>query len=81
MVHELKSLAFGYAAAIVVAIGMLILGVLGNLGLYVSAVQMMEQWHMYFFLTPVGIIAGIIEVVIISIVFACLLGVFYNNLS
>jgi len=81
MVQGLKPLAFGYAAAIVAAIVMLILGVLGNLGIYLGAVQMMEQWHMFFSLTPVGIIAGIIEAAISSFVFAYLLGVFYNKLS
>jgi hypothetical protein len=81
MVQELRPLSLGYAAAIVAAIGMLILGILGNLGIYSGAVQMMEQWHMFFSLTPVGIIAGMIEAAVISFVFAYLLGVFYNKLS
>jgi len=81
MVQELKPLALGYSAAIVAAIAMFILGILGNLGIYSSAVQMMEQWHMFFSLAPVGIIAGMIEAAIISFMSAYLLGILYNKLS
>lgn len=77
----MRSLSLGYAAAIVAAIVMLILGVFGNLGIYTGAVQMMEQWHMFFFLTPAGIIAGMIEAAIISFVILYLFGVFYNKLA
>jgi hypothetical protein len=48
---------------------MLLLGVFGTLGLYVGAVDMMMQWHLYFSLSVVGIIAGMIEAAIVTVVF------------
>lgn len=76
--RNLNSLALGYAAAITSAAGMLILGILGNLGLYAGAVQMMEQWHMFFSLSIGGIIAGMIEAAVIGFVFGCIFGWAYN---
>ena len=81
MVQELRPLSLGYAAAIVSAIGMLILAIFGTLGIYTDAVEMMEQWHMFFSLTPAGIIAGMIEAAIISFVILYLFAVFYNRLT
>ncbi|AEH61460.1 conserved hypothetical protein [Methanosalsum zhilinae DSM 4017] len=81
MVQELRPLSLGYAAAIVSAIGMLILAIFGNLGIYTDAVEMMQQWHMFFSLTPAGIIAGMIEAAIISFVILYLFAVFYNRLA
>ena len=45
---RIHALAVSTAAAIVAAGIMLILGILGNMGLYLSAVEMMKQWHMFF---------------------------------
>ena len=56
------------AAAIVAAGIMLVLGIFGNLGLYIGAVQMMQQWHMFFDLSIGGIIAGMIEAAVITFV-------------
>jgi len=47
---------------------MLILWVLANMGLYASAVDMMLQWHIFFDLTLVGLIGGVIEAAISSYV-------------
>lgn len=77
---KLNALVLGYAAAIVAAIIMLLLGILGNLGIYTGAVDMMIQWHMFFSLSIGGIIAGMIEAAIISFVFAYIFGWFYNRL-
>ncbi|AAM04745.1 hypothetical protein [Methanosarcina acetivorans] len=79
MEQQLKPLALGLAAAIVSAIIMGLLGILGNLGIYTGAVEMMRQWHMFFSLTLTGIIAGMIEAAIISFIFAYLFGIFYNK--
>ncbi|MBP2030811.1 ABC-type antimicrobial peptide transport system permease subunit [Methanohalophilus levihalophilus] len=81
MTQQLKSLAFSLAAAIVAAIVMLLLGILGNFGIYTGAFEMMQQWHMFFSLTPTGIIAGMIEAAIISFIFAYLFGVLYNKFA
>lgn len=76
---KLNPLALGYAAAFVSAIIMLLLGILGNLGIYSGAVSMMEQWHMFFSLSIGGIIGGIIEAAIISFLFTYIFGWFYNK--
>ncbi|KKG15074.1 hypothetical protein EO98_17125 [Methanosarcina sp. 2.H.T.1A.6] len=81
MEQQLKPLALGLAAAIVSAIIMGMLGILGNLGIYTGAVEMMRQWHMFFSLTLTGIIAGMIEAAIISFIFAYLFGIFYNKFA
>lgn len=81
MKTQLHASALGRAAAIVAALGMLILGILGNLGIYLGAADMMQQWHMFFTLSLWGIIAGMIEAAVISYVFAYLFGWFYNRFA
>jgi hypothetical protein len=80
MSDKLNSLAFGTSAAIVAALCMLILGILGNMGVYMGAVEMARQWHMFFSLTPFGILTGIIEGAIISFVFFYIFGWIYNKI-
>ena len=79
MTDKLNSLAFGASAAIVAGLSMLILGILGNIGVYRGAVEMASQWHMFFSLTPVGILTGIIEGAIVSFVFFYIFGWIYNK--
>jgi hypothetical protein len=79
MAEKLNSLAFGASAAIVAALSMLILGILGNIGLYKGAVEMMTQWHMFFTLSPLGIITGMIEGAVISFVFFYIFAWVYNK--
>jgi|SRR3989344_9023235 len=74
-------LAAGYAAAIVSAAIMLILGILGNLGVYMGAVNQMIEWHLFFSLSFLGIAAGMVEAAVISFVFVWLLVWTYNKLS
>jgi hypothetical protein len=81
MNDKMNAFAFGAAAAIVAAIGMLLLGILGNLGIYSGAVSMMSQWHMFFSLTPLGILSGMIEAAVITFVFIYILGLIYNKLK
>ncbi|MDP2730625.1 MAG: hypothetical protein Q8O55_09075 [Dehalococcoidales bacterium] len=78
---KLKPLALAGAAAIIAALIMLLLGILGNIGVYIGAVDMMQQWHMFFSLSIVGIIAGMLEAVVITFVFVYLFGFIYNKLS
>jgi hypothetical protein len=54
MTDKLNSLAFATSAAIVAALSMIILGILGSIGLYEGAVKMMMQWHMFFTLAPLA---------------------------
>lgn len=78
---ESKPLALAGAAAIVAAVAMLLLGIMGNIGVYTSAVEMMQQWHMFFSLSIGGIIAGIFEGAAITFVFVYLFGFIYNKLA
>lgn len=77
---RLRPLALAGSAAIVVAIAMLLLGILGNLGVYKGAVEMMEQWHLFFSLSVGGIIAGMFEAGVITFIFMYLFGYLYNKL-
>jgi hypothetical protein len=81
MSKKLNPEAFGLAGAIVSAFGMLIMGIFGNMGLYGNATRMMQQWHMFYNLSAVGIVGGMIEAAIISFVFAYVLAVVYNQLA
>lgn len=68
----------GYAGAVVSAIIMLALGILGNLGIYTGAVAMMQEWHLFFSLSVMGIIGGMIESAIVSFVILYLFALIYN---
>jgi hypothetical protein len=81
MTEKLNSLALGTSAAIVAGLSMLILGILGNLGIYQGAVEMMSQWHMFFSLSPFGILTGIIEAALISFAFFYIFGWLYNKFN
>jgi len=78
---KLNSLVLGYAAAILAAIIMLLLGILGNIGVYTGAVDMMQQWHVFFSLSIGGIIAGMVEGAVVTFVFVYLFGFIYNKLA
>ena len=73
--------ALGFSFALVSAIIMLLLGILGNLGIYVGAVEMMQQWHLFFDLSVLGIIGGMIESAIISFIIGWLIALFYNKFA
>ena len=53
---KLNPLALGGTVAILTVIIMLLLGILGNIGVYTDAVDMMQQWHVFFSLSIGGII-------------------------
>lgn len=80
MYGKLNSFALGISSAIVAALSMLVLGIFGNIGIYTGAVKMMEQWHMFFSLTPLGIIAGMTEAAVITFISFYLFGVIYNKI-
>jgi hypothetical protein len=81
MKETINTLAFATAAAIVAAISMLVLSVAGKMGIYTGAVEMMSQWHMFYSLTPIGIITGMVEAAIISFVFFFLFAWIYKKLA
>lgn len=81
MTDKLNSLAFATSATLVAALSMLFLSIFGNIGVYLGAVEMMSQWHMFFTLAPLGILTGMIEAAIISFVFFYIFGWIYNKLT
>ena len=81
MNNKLNALAFGYAGALISALVMLLLGILGKLGVYAGAVAMMEQWHLFFSLSIGGIVGGIVESAIISFVLGYLFAFTYNKIA
>ncbi len=60
---------------------MLLLGILGNIGVYTGAVDIMQQWHVFFSLSISGIIAGMVEGAVVTFVFVYLFGLIYNKLA
>ena len=81
MSEKINMIAFAVSAAIVAALSMLILGILGNIGLYKGAVEMMIKWHMFFSLTSIGIFTGMIEAAVITFIFFAIFGWLYNKLN
>jgi len=79
MAEKLNALAFGYAGAIISVVGMLLLGVLGNLGLFPNVVEAMMRWHLFFSLSVIGIIAGIVEAAIFNFVVLYIFAWLYNE--
>ena len=76
--NKLHAISLGYAGAIVSAVLMLVLGVFGNLGIFTSAVEAMKSWHIFFSLSPMGIIGGMIEAAVFSFVLLYLFSLTYN---
>lgn len=78
---ELKcnELALGYAGAIVSAGIMLLLSILAALGFYVGAAEQMQRWHMFYSVSIIGTITGMIEAAIISFLALYALAWVYNK--
>jgi hypothetical protein len=81
MAGKLNERALGYAAAITSAAIMLLLGILGNIGVYTSAVEAMMQWHMFFSLSIRGVIAGMVEGAVASFIFGYVFAWVYNKFA
>ncbi len=81
MKHTLNALALGYAAAIMSALTMLVLGILANIGIYEEAVATMAEWHVLFSPSFLGIIGVMVEAAIISFISGYLFGSIYNRLN
>ncbi len=79
--QKLDGKALGYSFAIISALCMLLLGILGNLGVYLGVVEMMEQWHLFFTLSIVGIVGGMIEAGVIGFLAGWLIALFYNKFA
>lgn len=78
---RLNETALSTAAAVVSAVVMLALGILANLGVYTGAAQAMAQWHMFFSLSPVGIVGGMIEAAVVVVVITYPFAWLYNKIA
>lgn len=79
MGFDVKALTI--ASATLSAAVMLGLGLLGNLGVYDGAVTMMAQWHLFFDLSPVGILAGMVEAAVVTAIGVAAWAWLYNRLA
>ncbi len=78
---KLDALALGYTGATLSALGMLVMGLLGNLGIYTKAVEHMQDWHAFFSLSAGGILAGMLEAAVWSFVILWAFGWTYNKFT
>jgi hypothetical protein len=78
MKQKLSVKNLGLSLAIVSALGMLVLSVFGNLGLYMNGVEAMMQIHLFFNLSFFGVILGMIEAGVFGFVLGVLIAYFYN---
>lgn len=77
----LNSHALGLSAALLAGLCMLGLSLLGLAGAYTGAVEIMQQWHMWYSLTPLGIVLGIVEAGVVSYIVGWLFGFLYNKFA
>ena len=81
MAQKFNELALAYAFAIVSAVGMLLMGVFGYTGFYGGMVNTMMQSHMYFTVSPLGIITGMIEAAVWGFVVGYAIALIYNKFA
>ena len=79
MAEKLNALALGYAGAIISAVGMGVLGILGNIGVLTNIVESMMRWHLFFSLSVIGIITGMIEAAVFNFILLYALAWLYNK--
>ncbi|MDO8661240.1 MAG: DUF5676 family membrane protein [Candidatus Woesearchaeota archaeon] len=81
MNNKLNETALAYAGAIIGALCMLLIGLFGNAGMYRGMATLMMQSHMWFSLSPAGILFGMIEAAIIGGIFGYIFGLIYNKFA
>ena len=81
MAEKLNPLALGYAGAVISVVGMGVLGILGNVGILTNIVEAMMQWHIFFSLSIVGIIAGMIEAAVFNFIALYAFAWLYNKFA
>jgi formate hydrogenlyase subunit 3/multisubunit Na+/H+ antiporter MnhD subunit len=81
MAQKWNELALACSLAIVSAVGMFLMGIFGYTGVYGGMVNMMTQFHMYFAVTPFGIIAGMIEAAVWGFVAGYAIAWIYNKFA
>lgn len=81
MVQKLDEKALGYSIGLLSGLCMLLLGILGSLGIYMSGVTAMQVWHPFFSLSFGGIVIGIIQGLVAGFVIGWLVAYFYNKFA
>jgi len=71
--------ALGISLAVVSGLGMLILSLVGLAGYGLAAVASMQEWHIFFSLSWIGIIGGIIEAGIAGYIGGYIIAAVYNK--
>lgn len=77
--QNLNTQALAKALAALAAITMAVMWLLGNAGLYLSAVDQMATWHVLFNLSFIGLLGGVFEAAVWSYIFGYVFGVLYNK--
>lgn len=77
---KFNTLKLGYAGAMWSALAMLVMSILASFGIYVNAAMQMSQWHMFYSVSVVGTITGMIEASIITFIGLYVFGWIYNKL-
>lgn len=81
MPKKLQAKQLAVTFAIWSALLMLVLWLLANMGLYVSAAEQMAKWHVFFNLTFAGLIAGMIEAAVVSYILVFVFAWVYNRVG
>ena len=76
---EAKQLAISFA--VWSTLFMLVLWLLAKMGIYAGATEQMAKWHMFFYLTFTGLIGGMIEAAVVSIVLVYFFVWIYNRVG
>jgi len=78
MFGKLDPLAVGYASGILYGVGLLALGVVANLGMYRRAADLLSQMHMFFSLSFLGLVGGMIEGGVLGFISGLVFATVYN---
>lgn len=81
MTQKLNGVALGYSLAILSGLWMLILGILGSLGYAAGAIAWMQSHHLFFNITLLGVVTGIIEAGVYGFIIGWLTANFYNRFA
>lgn len=81
MAQKLSEKGLAWSLAIVAVICMVLIWIGGKAGIYAGAFDMMQNWHMFFSLSVIGLIGGVLEAGIISFIAGWLIALFYNKLA
>ena len=77
---KFDAVTLGYAGGIIAALCMLVLSILASIGIYGQMALQMAKWHMFYSVSILGTITGMIEAAIIGFVVLYVFGTIYNAL-